>query len=75
MILKFPNRLDFRSHNNRCYNFILTYDQITDEFSSSTPRFQISWKKGTSIPQEIIKEAKKSEMTIIKKFIANPDTY
>ena len=74
-IVKFQNKLGYYGHNGRHYNFIFTYDPNTNEFKCSAPFFNVTWIKGQPIPPEVLKEAKKTELTLINKFITNPDTY
>lgn len=53
MINKSTNRLEFRSHNKRRYNIIVTYEPDIEEFHLSTPGLSKTWNKNDPIDDEI----------------------
>jgi hypothetical protein len=53
MINKYENRLEYRSHNGRRYNIIITYEPDTEEFHLSTPGISKIWNKSDPIDDEI----------------------
>lgn len=53
MIIKTENRIEFRSHNGRYFNIIITYEADKEEFHLSTPGFSKFWHINQPIENEI----------------------
>lgn len=73
VVLEGKDYIDLRSHNGRCYNVILTFEQRTDDnekkFYFSVPSFGTSWQKNTAVPDEVLNKYKPSERKRVLKFI------
>ena len=43
VVIEHENSLQFRAHNGRHYNIIITYDNLLHEFKISQPKLARSW--------------------------------